>query len=180
MGSIFGSILGLILGFSIGFNIGFNNGFNIGLNIRFNIWFNIGFNMTSFGITSLWHHLSWQMHDPWWVMHDALCNTLVDLIFVRTVNIPSLSLLTFLRSGLKFFLTHKTKQTNARTNKAIHWGTMLPKIPDQVAKISHTKKTLKNWFCWANNPHEVAPTFFLCVYFVAFSIIYSFLPNNEK
>ena len=33
------------------------------------------------------------MHDARCRMHDEGCNTLVDLIFVRTVNIPNLSLL---------------------------------------------------------------------------------------
>ena len=33
------------------------------------------------------------MYDTWCMMHDAWCYTLVDLIFVRTVSIPNLSLL---------------------------------------------------------------------------------------
>ena len=33
------------------------------------------------------------MQDPWCLMHDAWCNTLVDLVFVRTVYIPNLNLL---------------------------------------------------------------------------------------
>ena len=42
-------------------------------------------------------HDAWcMMHNAWCMMYDARCNTLVHLIFVRTVNIPNLSLLPML------------------------------------------------------------------------------------
>ena len=37
------------------------------------------------------------------LMHDARCNALVDLIFVRTVNIPNISLLPCLEVAKFFF-----------------------------------------------------------------------------
>ena len=41
----------------------------------------------------VFHQKSSSTDDAWCMMHDAWCNTLVDLIFVRTVSIPNLSLL---------------------------------------------------------------------------------------
>ena len=67
-------------------------------------------------------------------MHDAWCYTLVYLIFVRTVSIPNLSLLPCLEVGKICFSTNETKLTD----KAINWGSMLPKKQDLVyaAKVS--------------------------------------------
>ena len=43
-------------------------------------------------------------------------NTLVDLIFVRTVNIQNLKPPTLLRSGLNFFLTNERNETNEQSH----------------------------------------------------------------
>ena len=58
------------------------------------------------------------------MMYDAWCNTLVDLIFVRTVSVPNLNLLP--RFEVAYFFFWHTKLTKL-TDKAIYWGSMLPK-----------------------------------------------------
>ena len=54
-------------------------------------------------------------------MSSTYHNTLVDLIFVRTVNISSSKSqpLTLLRSGIRFFWTNKLNETNTRTKPYI-------------------------------------------------------------
>ena len=88
---------------------------NIGFNIGLNVCFNIGFNMISYGMTSLlWCHMSWR-HSSW-QMPDARCITLVDLIFVRTVNIPNHSFLPCLEMAYNFFEHNKRNKRNEGMN----------------------------------------------------------------
>ena len=75
-------------------------------------------------------------------MHDAWCNTLVDLIFVRTVNIPNLRVLPCFEV-FKFFLD-KRNITYEQMHKAIYWGSMLPK--NHLGFWCYT--VLWNWGSW--------------------------------
>ena len=66
------------------------------------------------------------MDDAWYMMHDAQCNPLVYLIFVRTVNKQNISLLPCLEVAWDFF-GHTHNEQTKQMGKAINWGSMLPK-----------------------------------------------------
>ena len=80
-------------------------------------------NITLWFILYLWEQSTYQISAFYlqYMMLDAWCNTLVDLIFVRAAIIPNLSLLPCLWPEFFFDETHTL------TEKAICWGSMLPK-----------------------------------------------------
>ena len=97
------------------------------------------------------------------MMHDAWCNTLVDLIFVRTVSIPNLILLPCLEVAYIFFW-----QTNwwadGRTKPFIEAVCCLKNIESRLGtSISYTHIDFiffnQNVF-WLNNFQRPKPQFF--------------------
>ena len=80
------------------------------------------------------------------MMHDAWCNTLVDLIFVRAISIPKLNLIPYFEVAQMFFLTHETDTRN--------W---LTKRTKQYIEAACCLKNYKDFWNWLRNRNFCSP-----------------------
>ena len=116
------------------------------------LWDQSTYQISASYLQCMMHEARCLMHDTWCMKHDAWCSTLVDLIFVRTVSIPNLSLLPCFEAALTFFLTYRNI-TDLRTKPYIEAACCL-KIKGKMFELK------KVWLFWQFELSS-AQTFFL-------------------